>query len=94
MRLPVEGPLGPKPRNSGLLFPPPPPQPFCAQPHGARTGAGPDVAPGPRAGLGSLCSRSADTWCPPARGSACLGREAARGPPGPDGTGRGRRHHI
>lgn len=25
MRLPVEGPLGPKPRNSGLLFPPPTP---------------------------------------------------------------------
>lgn len=40
MRLPVEGPLGPKPRNSGLLFPPHPRSPSAPNP----------TAPGPGQG--------------------------------------------
>lgn len=63
-----------------------PRQSLRAHPPRRPTGTGPGVAPGSREGLGSLCCRSADTWCPPARGSACPGREAARGRP--DRTGR------
>lgn len=80
-----EGPPDPETQYLGARGPGSRPS-ASAHPLGARTGAGPGVAPGPGAGLGSLCSRSADTWCPPARGPACPGREAAPGRP--DRTGR------
>lgn len=68
-----------------------PRQSLRAHPQRRPTGTGPGVAPGSRAGLGSLCSRSADTWCPPAprigvpgqggRSAARTGRDGTRAAP-------------
>ena len=70
-------PWAQKLRDSGSVSP----APFRAHPHGARRGQDPVWRQVP--------GRGSETWCPPARGSACLGREAAWGRPGRTGHDAG-----